>query len=197
MAERYAADMTDTSPLWRSRIVGHGTADPNELMTNPANWRVHPKRQQQALESLLDQVGWVRNVIVNQATGHLVDGHLRVRLAQTRSEASVPVVYVDLAEDEERLVLASLDPIAALAATDSAALMALMGSIEVSSPDQTEVTTLVKDLAGTSAPSTSPSPTQDQIDARSDELDHAFEDRHLRSYDATCPACGSEFAFAR
>jgi hypothetical protein len=189
--------MTDIN-TWQSRIVGHGDADPGELMANPANWRVHPKRQQDALESLLDQVGWVRHVIVNRTTGHLVDGHLRVRLAQSRQEPSIPVVYVELNEIEERLVLASLDPIAALAATDSSALMALMASIEVNSPEQDSgVTTIVRDLAGTQQQSTMTQPTQDQIDARQDEMAHAFEDRHLQSYEATCPSCNHEFAFAR
>jgi hypothetical protein len=98
------------APAWRSRIVGSGTEAPDRLLANPANFRVHPKAQQDALAGVLDQVGWVQNVLVNQRTGHLVDGHLRVALAISRNEPSIPVVYVDLSPDEERLVLASLDP---------------------------------------------------------------------------------------
>jgi ParB-like chromosome segregation protein Spo0J len=114
------------APAWRSRITGTGTEAPDQLLAHPDNWRVHPKAQQEALAGVLDQVGWVQNVLVNQRTGHVVDGHLRVALAISRNEPSVPVVYVDLSPDEERLVLASLDPIAAMATTDEAKLRELL-----------------------------------------------------------------------
>ncbi len=63
-------------------------------------------------------VGWVAGVLVNTTTGHVVDGHLRVELAISRNEPTVPVTYVELGEEEERVVLASLDPIGALARPD-------------------------------------------------------------------------------
>jgi hypothetical protein len=56
-----------------------------------ANWRVHPKAQQEALAGVLDHVGWVRQVLVNKRTDHVVDGHLRVDLARARGEGSIPV----------------------------------------------------------------------------------------------------------
>ena len=115
---------------WRNRIVGHGEAAPEQLLTNPANWRLHPKGQQQALAGALSEVGWVAQVLVNRTTGRLVDGHLRVELAIRRHEPSVPVVYVELSEDEERLVLASLDPLAAMATAEKEALAALLAQIE-------------------------------------------------------------------
>lgn len=87
---------------WRNRIVGHGEEAPGQLLANPANWRLHPKEQQLALAGALSEVGWVAQVLVNRTTGHVVDGHLRVELAISRHEPSVPVVYVELSEDEER-----------------------------------------------------------------------------------------------
>jgi hypothetical protein len=65
---------------WQSRIVGEGEESPDRLLANPRNWRIHPQSQQQALARLLDKVGWVQRVIVNQRTGHVVDGHLRVAI---------------------------------------------------------------------------------------------------------------------
>jgi hypothetical protein len=180
---------------WQSRIQRHDNVDPNTLLENPANWRIHPQHQQQQLETLLDHVGWVRHVIVNDQTGHLVDGHLRVRMAQAKGEPSVPVVYVDLTPEEEHLILASLDPIATLAATDSSALAALAASLEMNLPD-TDLTQMVRNLAGTET-QTQTSPTQDQIDQRQDEMTSAFEGRHLHAYDASCPSCGNAFQFAR
>jgi DNA modification methylase len=111
--------------------VGTGDEAPDQLLANPANWRTHPKAQQQALAGVLDQVGWVSAILVNRRTGHLVDGHLRVELAITRGEASVPVSYVDLDADEEALVLASLDPLAAMAGVDDEKLRALLADVSV------------------------------------------------------------------
>ena len=82
---------------------------------------------------MLDTVGYVAQVIVNQRTGHLVDGHLRVEEALSHGQPAIPVVYVDLSEDEERLVLASLDPLAAMATTDEAKLRELLAEVSVDS----------------------------------------------------------------
>jgi hypothetical protein len=114
---------------WRSRIVGHGEEAPDQLLANPANWRIHPKPQQDALAGVLDQVGWVQDVIVNRVTGHVIDGHLRVSLAIGRREPSVPVVYVELEPAEEALILATIDPLAAMAATDREQLAALLEDV--------------------------------------------------------------------
>ena len=114
---------------WRSRIVGHGEASPGELTANPRNWRKHPKAQRDALAAVLDRVGWVQDVIVNRTTGHLVDGHARLDIARQRGEASIPVVYVELDEAEEALVLATLDPLAAMAEADTDALADLLASV--------------------------------------------------------------------
>ena len=96
-----------TSGTWRNRITGHADVAPASLLPNPANWRRHPSRQQRALAGALGEVGWVAAVMVNQVTGHLVDGHLRLELALARGEPTIPVAYVELSEAEERLVLAA------------------------------------------------------------------------------------------
>ena len=114
------------SAAWRSRIVGHADVAPGELIAHPGNWRTHPKQQREALAQLLDEVGWVQDVIVNTTTGRLVDGHLRLELALERDEASLPVVYVELTEDEERRILATLDPVAAMAETNADAFAGLI-----------------------------------------------------------------------
>src|SRR6266705_1108793 len=105
-------------PKWRNRIVGHGEEDPEQLLANPRNWRIHPKAQQDALAGVLAQVGWVQDVIVNQRSGFVVDGHARVAIAISAGER-VPVVYVDLSDEEEALILATIDPLSAMAVTDS------------------------------------------------------------------------------
>jgi len=77
---------------WRDRIVSSGEEAPDQLLANPRSWRIHPKAQQDALGSVLDRVGWVSGVLVNRTTGRLVDGHLRVELALSRGEPSVPAL---------------------------------------------------------------------------------------------------------
>ena len=104
-----------TATNWRNRIIGIEDVAPDSLLANPANWRIHPKHQQDALEGVLNEVGSVQQVIVNQRTGNLIDGHLRVTLAMRRNEATIPVNYVDLSPEEESLILATLDPLSALA----------------------------------------------------------------------------------
>src|SRR3990167_7388749 len=114
---------------WRSRIVGEGEVAPDQLLANPLNWRLHPGAQQAALEGVLGDVGWVQRIIVNQRTGRVVDGHLRVSLALRHDVPTVPVLYVDLDEREEALVLATLDPIAAMAGADVEKLAALLDGV--------------------------------------------------------------------
>src|SRR5438477_8621373 len=104
-----------SAETWNNRIVGTGSVHPDDITLNPQNWRIHPQVQALALSGVLDEIGWVQQVIVNRRTGHLLDGHLRVELARRRGERAVPVVYVDLSEHEEALVLATFDPISTLA----------------------------------------------------------------------------------
>ena len=119
------------SAPWRTRIIGHGEEAPDQLLANPRNWRIHPKAQQDALAGVLDEVGWVQEVIVNQQTGFVVDGHLRVAMAISRGEPSVPVVYVDLSAEEEALILATLDPLAGMAVAAKDALADLLKDVAV------------------------------------------------------------------
>ena len=114
---------------FRNRIVGHGFEAPDQLLASPWTWRIHPHTQEAALEGLLTEVGWVRHILVNRLSGHVVDGHLRVALAISRGEVSVPVEYVELEPDEERKILASLDPLAGMAVTDHAQLAALLQEV--------------------------------------------------------------------
>ena len=102
VSRRVATSTTAPTPTtgWRNRITGSGQEAPDQLLANPANWRIHPKAQQDALAGALDAVGWVQQVLVNRNTGFVVDGHARVALALSRGEPTVPVLYVDLDADE-------------------------------------------------------------------------------------------------
>jgi hypothetical protein len=136
--------MTASTP-WRNRIVGTGEEAPDQLVANPLNWRIHPGPQRDALRGSLQTVGWVQQIMVNRRTGFVVDGHARVEEALSRHEPTVPVLYVDLDPDEEALVIATLDPIGAMADRDDAKLRALLADLTV---DDAGLLALLGDLAG-------------------------------------------------
>lgn len=127
------------SSPWRTRIVGHADIPPGDLIAHPENWRRHPRAQRRALRASLGGVGWVQSVVVNRLTGRLVDGHARVEEALARGEPTVPVTFVELTEAEERLVLATLDPIGAAAVADPDALSALLAALGPIDADLTGV----------------------------------------------------------
>lgn len=112
---------------WRNRIVGTEDVAPDQLLASPDNYRIHSHEQEAALAAVLDRVGWVQRVLVNRRTNHVIDGHLRVALAITREEKTVPVTYVDVDEAEESLLLACIDPLSALAGTDKGKYDELVG----------------------------------------------------------------------
>jgi len=121
--------------FWQNKIVGYDEVDPESLLANEANFRI-----QDGLKGTLEVVGWIQDIIVNKRTSlewgadqnveTVLDGHLRVTLALRHSQPSVPIKYVDLTPNEERLALATLDPLAAMAATDREKLGALLGDIQ-------------------------------------------------------------------
>jgi len=162
--------MASTPDVWRNRIVGEADVDPATLTAHPLNWRQHSDRQAEALTGVLREVGWVQRVIVNERTGHLLDGHLRVALALDAKAATVPVLYVDLSEAQEQLVLATLDPISALADADAGLLKALLEDVQ---SGEAGVQALLSALAvehgivppeGTGTPVQDPEPQVDRLD---------------------------------
>src|ERR1039457_4871354 len=132
MAKRKANSAPVAAPaIWQNRITRYGEAAPDQLLANPKNWRVHPKGQQDALESALCKVGIVQNVVVNERSGRMIDGHLRVEMAISSGQPTVPITYVDLSDDEEKLILATIDPLAGLAGTDRKLLDSLITDIRL------------------------------------------------------------------
>ena len=66
---------------------------------------------------------------MNTTTGHVVDGHLRVEEAISAGAPEVPVLYVELTPEEEALVLATLDPMSAMAGQNDEQLIALLADV--------------------------------------------------------------------
>ncbi len=114
----------------RNRITELRHVRAGDLKANPKNWRKHPKAQRQALQSVLDDVGYADALIARETPdGELVllDGHLRADLTP---DAMVPVLVTDLNDDEADTVLATLDPLAAMAEANREKLAALVAGLD-------------------------------------------------------------------
>ena len=115
---------------WKNRIVEYGEMPANQYLAHELNARRHPGKQREALIGSLNEVGWVAPVIVSARTGKLLDGHARIEETLTKDEdAPVPFVKVDVTEGEERLILASFDPIANQATYDREVLDMLLREV--------------------------------------------------------------------
>jgi len=90
---------------WPNLIAGHGSRAPHSLDLNPLNPTGHGPDDMERIDANPMEFGWIQPVTVNQVTGHVIDGHSRVRLAITHGQKLVPVTYVDLtAAQEARLM---------------------------------------------------------------------------------------------
>ncbi len=162
-----------TRQNWSSKIVGLVEEAPDQLLANPLNARRHPGMQRDAIRASLDLLGWVAPVIMNQRTGNLVDGHARVEEALSARSATIPVLIIDVSEDEERIMLATYDPIGALAIADQVVLAGLLDSLP-----------LPPDLESIMGSSSIPAPTPPKS---------AVFDENKLVTQHECPKCGYEF----
>ncbi len=113
----------------RNRIIGYRLVPANELIEHPDNWRRHPSKQRRAMSGSFAEIGYADALIARQTPEGLIliDGHLRRSITP---DQEVPVLVVDLDEQEAALLLASLDPLAAMAEADREAYGSLLSRIE-------------------------------------------------------------------
>jgi hypothetical protein len=137
--------VTRPNTVWRNRIVGYTERPASTFLANPLNWRIHPTTQQQAMDGVLGDLGWIDTVVENVTTGNLLDGHMRVmRALRHGDDTPVPVILVQLSPAEEALALATLDPIGAMAATDKDPLDSTLREVHTTDVD---VQKLLSDIA--------------------------------------------------
>jgi hypothetical protein len=103
------------------------------LAENPANWRRHSPEQLQSIRDLLadPEVGWAGACLYNERTKRLIDGHARKSV--TDPTTPVPVLVGDWSEEAERKILATLDPVGAMAQGDAEAYAALVANVQAES----------------------------------------------------------------
>jgi DNA modification methylase len=132
----------------RDRIKELRRVKASELVPNEKNWRRHPSAQKSALAALLVEIGYAGALIARERPdGKLVllDGHLR---RDTTPTMEVPVLVVDLTEEEGDKLLATHDLLAGMAQADQAKVEALLENIHT---DSREVAALLERIAGEAA----------------------------------------------
>lgn len=164
----------------RNRIRELRTVKASELLPNPKNWRMHPKSQQDALRGILAEVGYADALLARELPDGslmLVDGHLR---AETTPDEKVPVLILDITEAEADKLLLSLDPLAALAETNAAALDSLLREIDTGSEGLQQMYADMAEASGVIPPDFEPASADEQS-----RLDEKAKTK--------CPECGHEF----
>ena len=99
----------------RNRIKGHRRVRAGDLVPHEFNFRDHPQMQRDALQALYREVGFARSLLAYELPDgrlKLIDGHLRRDLDP---DMEVDVEVLDVTDDEARVLLLSIDPLAELA----------------------------------------------------------------------------------
>jgi DNA modification methylase len=134
-----------SAPQIRDRIKEFRRVRAGDLVPNPRNWRIHTKAQREALCGLLNEIGYADALLARELEdGRLmiIDGHLR---AETTPEVEVPVLVLDVTEEEANKILLTLDPLAAMAESDTARIQSLLETVQT---DSEAVENLLRQTAG-------------------------------------------------
>ncbi len=128
----------------RSRIKELRHVKASDLRPNPRNWRTHPAEQVDSLKGILAEIGYAGAGLARELPDgslELIDGHAR---AEVSGDGMMPVLVLDVSEDEANKILATFDPLGAMAGTDAAKLDELLKSVEF---DNEAVNAMLDELA--------------------------------------------------
>lgn len=129
----------------RDRIQELRRVRASELVPNPRNWRTHPSAQRDALQGVLAEIGYADALLARELPDgrlELIDGHLR---AETTPNCLVPVLVLDVDEDEAKKILVTHDPLTNLAEADQGQLRELIDTCDFASPHVVQMLGQVED----------------------------------------------------
>jgi len=172
----------------RNRVKSLRMVPASDLRPNPKNWRTHPKAQQDALRGVLSEIGLADACLARELPDGslmLIDGHLR---AETLGDGDVPVLILDVNEAEADKLLATLDPLAAMAESDAIKLDELLRSIDTGSE-------ALQQLIASTATQAGLYETRRDSDEHEAETESSTEEIDVGDFDLQhkCPKCGFEF----
>ena len=129
-ARNVANALEPAAHRFRDRVKELRRVRASELRANPRNWRRHPAPQAAALRGVLTEIGFADAVIARETPDglELIDGHLR---QEVMGDQEIPVLVVDVTEEEADKMLLTLDPLAAMAGRDNDALAELLAGLNL------------------------------------------------------------------
>lgn len=166
----------------RDRVKELRRVRARDLRPSPKNWRTHPESQRNALRGLLAEIGYADALLARELPDgslELIDGHLR---AETTPDETVPVLIVDVDEAEAAKLLATLDPLAAMAEASATALDALLRDVDSSNEAVQAMLAELAEKAGV-VPGDEP-----EAPEGFPEVGEDIETEH------TCPKCGYKWS---
>lgn len=127
----------------RDRVQGFKRVKASQLRPHPLNWRQHPDEQRSALATVIEQIGFTGAIVAREVDDGLeiLDGHLRHDMA---GDYELPVLVVDLNDEEAATMLATFDPLGAMAKADKDNLAQI---IQMAAADSKEMETLLNAVA--------------------------------------------------
>ncbi len=138
---------TATEVPFRDRIKSLRRVKASQLIPNPSNWRRHPESQLNALRAVLSEIGFVgAELAIETPDGlMLIDGHARQELS---GDQKIPVLVTDLTAEEADTILATFDPLGAMAESDTAALAGLLADLQTENIEVLQMVTELAEQAG-------------------------------------------------
>jgi len=130
--------MPEGNGNFRDRIKELRRVKASELLDNPKNWRMHPQTQSRALKSILTEIGYAQALVARELDDGqlvLIDGHLRKDMNPNQD---IPVLIVDLDENEADIMLATLDPIGEMAGRNDKQLITLLEQVRTKINDDVQ-----------------------------------------------------------
>jgi hypothetical protein len=119
----------------RNRIKSHRRVRAGDLVPHEYNFRLHSAAQRGAMQAIYREVGFARSLLAYELPDgrlKLIDGHLR---RDMDPDMEVEVEILDVNEDEARALLLSIDPLAAMAETDTEVHQQLLKLTPTDSPE--------------------------------------------------------------
>lgn len=119
-----------TPPRLRDRILDLRRLPASALQDHQQNWRVHPQAQRDALQGVLHELGIASALLVYDSPRQgglcVIDGHLRKSLDPAQEW---PCLMLDLDDDEASYLLATHDPLGAMAEASREALARVLEDV--------------------------------------------------------------------
>lgn len=116
----------------KDRVKEFKRVKASSIKPHPKNWREHPSKQVSVFNEILDEVGFADVLIVYESERYgglvLVDGHMRAGLLQSEV---VPVIVLDIDDNEAEVLLTSFDPIGEMSTVNQDKLESLKNDLGV------------------------------------------------------------------